>query len=144
MILPFYGRGVLRIGGLRVRIPNVKVLLVGIAGAAGALARYGISLAVGGRSFPWSTLGINITGSFLLGFLLAFGVDRGWSESTTVPLAVGFLGAYTTFSTFSYETFTLARTDRALLAAVYVGMSVIGGFLAAAVGYHLARRMTAG
>lgn len=119
----------------------MKVVLVGIAGAAGALARYGISIAVGGRSFPWSTLGINISGSFLLGFLLAFGIERGWSETTTVPLAIGFLGAYTTFSTFSYETFTLARTDRALLAAIYVAVSVAGGVLAALVGYTVGRRV---
>ena len=119
----------------------MKVVLVGIAGAAGALARYGVSIAIGGRSFPWSTLGINITGSFLLGFLLAFGIERGWSETTTVPLAVGFLGAYTTFSTFSYETFTLARTDRALLAAIYVAVSVIGGVFAAFAGYTIARRV---
>lgn len=119
----------------------MKVVLVGIAGAAGALARYGIGLAVGGRSFPWSTLAINITGSFLLGFVLAYGIERGWSETTTVPLAIGFLGAYTTFSTFSYETFTLARTDRAALAAIYVAVSVVGGVLAALVGYSVARRM---
>ena len=135
----FYGRGV---GTFRrVSIPGVRVAWVGIAGAAGALARYGIGLAVGGRSFAWSTLGINLTGSFLLGFLLAFGSERGWSEATTVPLAIGFLGAYTTFSTFSYETFTLARTDRALLAAVYVAVSVVGGVLAAVVGYNLARKV---
>ena len=119
----------------------MKVVLVGIAGAAGALARYGIGLAVGGRSFPWSTLGINLSGSFVLGFVLAFGLERGWSETTTVPLAIGFLGAYTTFSTFSYETFTLARTDRAMLAAVYVAVSVVGGVLAAFAGYTLARRV---
>ncbi len=119
----------------------MKVVLVGIAGALGALARYGIGLAIGGRSFPWSTLGINITGSFLLGFVMAFGIERGWSESTMVPLAIGFLGAYTTFSTFSYETFTLARTDRALLAAAYVAVSVAGGIIAALVGYTVARRL---
>ena len=119
----------------------MKVLLVGIAGAAGALARYGIGLAVGGRTFPWSTLGINLSGSFVLGFVLAFGLERGWSETTTVPLAIGFLGAYTTFSTFSYETFTLARTDRAALAAIYVAVSVVGGVLAAFAGYTLARRV---
>ena len=119
----------------------MKVVLVGIAGAAGALARYGIGLAVGGRSFPWSTLGINLSGSFVLGFVLAFGLERGWSETTTVPLAIGFLGAYTTFSTFSYETFTLARTDRAALAAIYVAVSVVGGALAAFAGYTLARRV---
>ena len=65
----------------------MKAALVGIAGAFGALARYGIGLAVGSRPFPWATLGINLSGSFLLGFVLAFGIERGWSETTTVPLA---------------------------------------------------------
>ena len=119
----------------------MKVALVGIAGACGALVRYGIGLAVGTKPVPWATLGINITGSFLLGFVLAFGIERGWSETTTVPLAIGFLGAYTTFSTFSYETFTLARTDRALMATAYVAVSVVGGLLAAYAGYTVARRL---
>ena len=119
----------------------MKVVLIGVAGAFGALARYGIGVALGGRSFPWATLGINLTGSFLLGFVLALGIERGWSDTTTMPLAIGFLGAYTTFSTFSFETFTLARTDRASLAAVYVAVSVAGGVLAAFAGFTFARRL---
>lgn len=119
----------------------MKVLLIGVAGAGGALARYGIGIAVGNRSFPWATLGINLTGSFLLGLVLALGLERGWSEATTLPIAIGFLGAYTTFSTFSYETFALARSDRAALAGLYVVISMIGGVLAAYAGYSLARRI---
>jgi CrcB protein len=117
----------------------MKVGLVAVAGAVGALARYGIGLAVGVRSFPWATLGINVTGSFLVGVVLTMGVERGWPETTTVPLAVGFLGAYTTFSTFSFETYTLLRTDRAVLAVTYVGASFVGGVCAAALGYVAAR-----
>lgn len=120
----------------------MKAVLVAVAGAAGALSRYGIGVVVGVRSFPWSTLGINVAGSFLLGLVLVLGEERGWPETATVPLAVGFLGAFTTFSTFSYETFTLARTDRAGTAAVYVTLSVIGGLAAAAAGYATAKAMT--
>ena len=119
----------------------LRALLVGLAGAAGALTRYGIGLAVGVRSFPWATFGINITGSFLLGLILVSAMERGWSETTVLPMTVGFLGAYTTFSTFSYETFTLARTDRAATALVYVIASLVGGVLAAAAGYATARRL---
>jgi CrcB protein len=119
----------------------VRIVLIAMAGAAGALARYGIGIAVGSRSFPWATLGINLTGSFLLGFVLAFGFDRSWSDTTLLPISVGFLGAYTTFSTFSYETFTLVRTDRAATALVYVLASLTGGVLAAAAGYATARRL---
>lgn len=120
----------------------MKVLLVGLAGAAGALSRYGIGAAVGVRSFPWATLSINVVGSYLLGLVLVFGTERGWPETTTLPLAVGFLGAFTTFSTFSYETYTLARTDRATTAAVYVAVSLVGGLLAAACGYATARALS--
>ena len=97
--------------------------------------RYGIGTAVGVRSFPWATLSINLAGSYLLGIVLTAAAVRGWPETTTVPLAVGFLGAFTTFSTFSYETFTLVRTDRPATAAVYVIASLVGGVLAAAAGY---------
>src|SRR5262245_5161477 len=119
----------------------MKILLIGVAGAAGALTRYAIATAFGVRNFPWATFVINITGSFLLGLLLALAIERQWSETTVIPLAVGFLGAYTTFSTFEYETFTLLRTDRVPAAALYVGLSVGTGLLAALAGYSLARRM---
>ena len=82
---------------------------------------------VGVRTFPWATLAINLTGSFVLAMLLTAGIQRGWPENAVIPLAVGFLGAYTTFSTFSYETFTLGRADRVVTAAVYVAVSVAGG-----------------
>ena len=120
----------------------MTTFLVALAGAAGALVRYGIGRAVGPRSFPWVTLGINVTGSFVLSFLLTVGLARNWSDTVTVPLAVGFLGAYTTFSTFSYETLTLARTDRVPAAMVYVTTSVGVGLLSALAGYVLARRLT--
>ena len=122
-------------------LSSVKVLLVALAGSLGALARYGIGVAIGPRSVPWATLGINVSGSFVLGLVLALSVERGWPETATIPIAVGFLGAYTTFSTFSYETFTLARTDRAALAMVYVAVSVSVGFLAAGAGYAFARKI---
>jgi CrcB protein len=119
----------------------VKVALVGVAGAAGALTRYAIAVAVGVRSFPWATLAINLTGSFVLGLLLTVGIHREWPETTIVPLAIGFLGAYTTFSTFSYETFTLVRADRAPTAMLYVAVSIAGGLASAALGYVVARRV---
>jgi len=112
-----------------------------MAGAVGAMSRYGLGVAVGVRSFPWATLGINVTGSLALGFVVAFGVERGWSDIKLLPITVGFLGAYTTFSTFSYETFTLLRENRAPTALTYVAASLIGGLLAASAGYALANRI---
>jgi CrcB protein len=116
----------------------VKVVMIAGLAAAGGLARYGIGVAVGTRSFPWATLAINIAGSLALGFVLKLGLDRGWPDRVVAAVAIGFLGAFTTFSTFSYETFTLIRTDRVTTAAIYVAASLVGGVAAAAAGYALA------
>ena len=118
------------------------MLLIAIAGAAGASARYGIGVAVGARSFPWSTLAINLIGSFALGLLAKVSLERDWTATQTLPLTVGFLGAFTTFSTFSVEAHTMLRDGRTLEAAAYVGLSVVGGLLAATAGYALASTST--
>ena len=108
--------------------------MVAVAGAVGAVARYGVGSAVGVRSFPWATLGINVAGSFLLGLLLQAAPGR-LGDDVRLALAVGFLGAFTTFSTFGYETVAMLRDGRAGAAALYVGASVVLGLGAAAVGY---------
>ena len=110
-------------------------LLVALGGAAGALARYAIGVRLGARSFPWATLAVNLSGCFLLGLVLGGLGPARWSASTTTAVAVGVLGAYTTFSTFGFETLALLRTDRFAAAAAYVGLSVVGGLAAAAAGY---------
>ena len=115
--------------------------MIAIAGAAGALCRYGLGVAIGVRSFPWTTLGINLTGSLLFGFIVAFSAERGWSSTTTLPITIGFLGAYTTFSTFSYEAFKMIDNDRVAAAMAYIVASVLGGVLLAAAGYTAARRL---
>lgn len=117
----------------------MRFVLVGVAGAAGALTRYAIGLAVGPRTFPWATLGINVSGSFVLAFVLAYATSRHVSPEVTAAAAVGFLGAYTTFSTFAYEAFTMEHTHRVLVGGAYVALSVTLGLLAAAGGYNLAR-----
>jgi CrcB protein len=114
----------------------VRAVLVGIAGAAGALCRYGIGAAVGTRSFPWSTLGINVAGSFVLGVLVEVAGARGWSPDVTAPLAIGFLGAFTTFSTFSVESDLFLRTDRVGTGLLYIAVSVVAGVAAATCGYR--------
>lgn len=113
------------------------------AGACGALVRYGLGLAVGPVTFPWVTLVINVTGAFALGVVLTVGPARHWSPDLSTPIAVGFLGAYTTFSTFSWETFVLGRVeDRWLAALAYVGASVVLGLMAAWLGHIAARAVT--
>jgi CrcB protein len=119
----------------------MKVALIAVAGAAGVLARFAVSSAVGVRTFPWATLAVNVMGSCLLGALLETGIKRQWPENAVIPLSIGFLGGFTTFSTFSYETFTLMRTDRVPEAMVYVVVSVVAGVLAAGAGFWFARRL---
>lgn len=119
----------------------MTALLIAVAAAGGALTRYGIGQAVGLRSFPWATLGINLSGSFVLGLLVALADERQWSAATTRPLTIGFLGAFTTFSTFSVETFDLLRHDRLPAAGAYLAASVGGGLLAAASGWWLGRTL---
>ena len=115
----------------------MRLLLIGVAGAVGALARYGIGAVAGPpRPFPWATLAINLVGSLLLGLLLHRGPVR-LSEDVRLGLGVGLLGAFTTFSTFSNETLALARDGRLGLAVVYVSVSIVGGLAAAAAGYAL-------
>jgi CrcB protein len=104
------------------------VIAVGLGGALGALARYGLGGWIGQRgAFPWSTLVINVLGSAILGAFVAFSVRHlpihPWLRSAVV---VGFLGAFTTFSTFTLETVRLLDGDRFVLAALYVGASVVG------------------
>lgn len=117
----------------------MRIALVGLAGALGALSRYAIGVGIGVRSFPFATLLINVAGSAVLGWVLAGpGADR-WSTTATTAVAVGFLGAFTTFSTFAYETTAMLRTDQPARALVYVALSVGLSLLAAAGGYALGR-----
>lgn len=111
--------------------------LVVTAGAVGTAARYGIGLALGSRPFPWGTLVINVSGSFLIGLVLTVGTLGRLSPQATTALAVGFLGAFTTYSTFSWETLMLGRTDQVALAILNVVASVVLGLVAAAVGYRV-------
>ena len=112
-------------------------LLVALAGAAGAACRYAVILAVGPRPFPVATLFVNVVGSFLLGLVLAAGAGDRLSPQAVTTIAVGFLGAFTTFSTFSWELFNLGRADRVAVAALYLAISVAAGVLAAGFGYRV-------
>jgi fluoride exporter len=116
----------------------MTMLLVGLAGAVGAMSRYGAQSLVGVRPFPWTTLVINVVGSLLVGFVLAVAVSREWSPSVVAPVTVGFLGAFTTFSTLTWETFTLARSNRLLEAVGYVTVSIVVGLGAVWAGFRIA------
>jgi CrcB protein len=116
----------------------VTIGAVSAGGFLGANARYLVGLGVSerfGAVFPWGTLLINVSGSYVLGFYLTLVTERFVGRSTTrLFLATGFLGAYTTFSTFSYETVQLMAEGASLSALAYVVASLLLGIAAAVAG----------
>ncbi len=116
---------------------------VAIAGALGALARYGLGGFIANRypsGFPLETLVINVTGSFVLGVLFVVLTERFMaSPALRTSLMVGFVGAYTTFSTFSLETFRLIEDGSLTFAALNVFGSVAAGLLAVYLGVVIGR-----
>lgn len=119
---------------------------IAVAGAAGALARYGLSGLMHrflGAGFPWGTLAVNLAGCFLLGLLLEVSRQSGWvSPGFRTVAGIGFLGAFTTFSTFGVETYRSLESGDWLVAALNVLANVIGGLLLVAAGSSLARFLT--
>ncbi len=115
-----------------------RVVLIALAGAVGALCRLGANNLIGTRPFPAATLTVNVVGCFALGLVSVWGAAR-LSPEVVAMLSVGFLGAFTTFSTFALDAVTLGSDGPAGLAVVYVGGSVALG-LAAAVGGQLVGR----
>ena len=122
----------------------IRYFLVAIGGGTGALMRYAAASAImtrfGGK-FPLGTLVINVTGSFLIGFLMTmlterFQLDPRWR----LLLVVGFLGGYTTFSSFEWETYTAVREGGLWTGMLNVVSSVMLGYVAVTLGSMLARR----
>ena len=121
-----------------------RYLLVMAGGAAGSLARYIAGVAImtrlGGR-FPVGTLVINVTGSFLIGLLMALLTERFQPHPYwRLLLVVGFLGGYTTFSSFEYETFSAVRDGSPWIGLINVVASVALGYAAVWLGSLLATR----
>ncbi|MFP4557013.1 MAG: fluoride efflux transporter CrcB [Bacteroidales bacterium] len=118
-----------------------NILLVAFGGGMGSVARYLLSLyfvrnTYGG--FPLATLVVNVIGCLLIGLLFGL-AERGelLSSELRLLLAVGFCGGFTTFSTFSNETFVLVRGGQIYSALFYIGLSVLLGFFAVVMGYKL-------
>lgn len=120
----------------------VPYLLVLLGGGAGSLARYAVGTAVMARTgsrFPFGTVIINITGSFVIGLLMALFTQRYQNQQNLrLLLVVGFLGGYTTFSSFEWETLTLMQNGSFLMGLLNVTGSVVLGYLAVWLGSLLA------
>ena len=116
-----------------------------VFGAAGTLARYGLQGLVQhrtGTGFPSGTLVVNLLGCFLLGGIAEYGLTHlALPPEWRIGITVGFFGAFTTFSTFSWETVQLLRDGEWMRASVYVLASVIGGIVAVVFGMRLAERI---
>lgn len=109
----------------------MTLMLVAVGGAAGATARYLVDQWVAqrvGGSFPWGTLVVNLSGSLLLGILFALAIERGFlPASIRAPLLIGFIGAYTTFSTLMLESWRLMEDGALVLGlANLIGSSLLG------------------
>lgn len=123
----------------------IKLFAVAAGGAAGAVARYLINISPISRpfeSFPLATFLINISGSIAIGFVMAVTVERfDLSESIKLALIVGFLGAFTTFSTYEMEIFSLIRERQIFLALFYAIVSLVVGLIGVAAGFELGKRI---
>ena len=111
----------------------MMLVYIAIGGALGAVARYGLGGWVherAGHGFPWGTLAVNLLGSLLIGFMLRYLEAARFAPEVRALVAVGLIGAFTTFSTFSYETVALLEDGEWLRAALYVAGSVILGLAA--------------
>ena len=122
----------------------MRILLLIVFGAAGTLARYGLQGVVQyrtGGAFPSGTLAVNLSGCFLLGLIAQTTFNHmllppDWRMAITI----GFFGAFTTFSSFGWETIKMLEDGEWLRASVYVGLSVVAGLLLVLAGIRIANR----
>jgi CrcB protein len=121
----------------------MPLVLIGLGGFAGAVTRYLVDGLVSDRtggSFPWGTLVVNLTGSFVLGLLFALTTERAiLPPEIRGPVLIGFIGAYTTFSTFMLETWRLAESGASVLALANIAGSTLLGIIAVVAGLTLGR-----
>ena len=118
-------------------------LAVAVGGALGAMARYGVSSIIfnpSSQKFPWATMSVNVLGSFVMGMLFVIIVEKGALPAEMRSLLmVGFLGAFTTFSTFSLDALGLWQNGHLLLALVYAMGTVVLCLAAISVAVWLTR-----
>ncbi len=122
-----------------------ELTLVAVAGAVGTLARYGLSnwvQKVGGEKFPWSTLVVNLLGCLLFGLVFALAEERQLiSARLRLVLLTGFMGAFTTFSTYGFETAALLRSEQWGIALANIAAQNVLGMGAVFLGMSLGRAL---
>jgi fluoride exporter len=120
-----------------------KYLLVGMGGFLGAIARFWLGGYIDNRTgsnFPFGTFVINCSGSFLLGLIVTLLAERvHWNASWRYLIPIGFIGAYTTFSTFEFETFQRMQAGELMIAGFNVSLSVVLGFISVWLGVIVGR-----
>jgi CrcB protein len=121
----------------------MPLLLIGLGGFAGAISRYLVDGWVTDRTggaFPWGTLAVNLSGSFVLGLLFAMTAERAiLPAEIRGPVMIGFIGAYTTFSTFMLESWVLIEDGSYMTAVANLGGSVLLGLVAVVAGLTVGR-----
>lgn len=127
----------------RISSAAMPILLIGLGGFAGAISRYivdGLVVDRTGGSFPWGTLAVNATGSFVLGLLFAMTTERAiLPADIRGPLMIGYIGAYTTFSTYMLESWRLVEGGAWGLAIANLGGSLAVGLVAVVAGLAVGR-----
>lgn len=123
----------------------MAVLAVAFGGAIGAVARWGATVwidRVAASGFPWGTLFVNVTGSFLLGAAVVWTQQSNVSQPTRLFLTMGLMGSFTTFSTYSFEALALLESGAWMRAGGYALGSLALGLAGVAAGMAVAARMT--
>jgi len=120
-----------------------KYLMVAIGGALGSMLRFWVGGFVSekmGTKFPYGTFLINCTASFLIGFIITLLAEKThWSPNLRFLIPIGFIGGYSTFSTFEYETFRVVQDGEFLIAFLNIALSVVVGFFAVWLGVIVGR-----
>ena len=123
-----------------------NVLLVGLGGCIGSIARYATSLSIDqklNRSFPFGTFVVNIVGAFILGLVYGWATSQPQADASNARLVLitGFCGGFTTFSAFAFENFSLITNRSIGMAVSYIALTLILGVFAVWAGIALTRKL---
>jgi fluoride exporter len=121
-----------------------RFIWICLAGAAGTSARYLIAILAAqrlGSAFPYGTLIVNLAGCFVIAAVMQIALTLGWPPTLRAAITIGFLGGFTTYSSFNYETMRLFEEGAAATAAVNVAVTLLGGVASGWLGLVVAREL---